>query len=120
MVQVMWSSAHMMWLGSSFTALTMALLIGHHLFSVWNGDRRLEAKHGESFEMVKQRTSVVPFAAIIEGRQQLPKDYYKEWVRGPYALIAGATLGAYLFHPYMQAGAALVQNTGLKPGGLLG
>ena len=51
---------------------------------------------------------------------QLPKDYYKEWVRGPYALIAGATLGAYLFHPFMQAGAALVQNTGLKPGGLLG
>lgn len=70
--QVMWSGAHMMWLGSSFTALTMSLLVGHHLFSVWNGDRRLEAKHGDSFEQVKERTSVVPFAAIIDGRQQAP------------------------------------------------
>jgi len=118
--QVMWSVAHLAWVGSSFTALTMSMLVGHHLFSVWNGDRRLLAKHGEQFEKVRDRTSVVPFAAIIDGRQKLPPDYYKEWLRGPYALIAVATLGAYAFHPFMQAGAALVQNTGLQPGGILG
>ena len=62
---------------------------------------------------------VVPFAAILDGRQQLPSDYWKELVRAPYALIAVGTLGAYLAHPYMQAGAALVENTGLVKGGIL-
>jgi zeta-carotene isomerase len=39
-------------------------------------------------------------------------------MRAPYALIAVGTLGAYLAHPFMQAGAALVTNTGLVEGGL--
>jgi uncharacterized membrane protein len=55
--------------GTTFTFLTMTLLVAHHLFSVWNGDRRLLAEHGERFQAVKDRTSVVPFAAILEGRQ---------------------------------------------------
>ena len=117
--QVMWSGAHLAMVGSTFNALTMSLLVGHHLFACWNGDRRLAEEHGDSFEEVKARTSTVPFAAIIEGRQQLPPDYYKELVRAPYALIAVGTLGAYYAHPYMQAGAALIRNTGLVPGGLL-
>jgi zeta-carotene isomerase len=116
--QVMWSSAHLAMVGSSFNALTMALLVGHHLFACWNGDRRLLAEHGDDFEAVRERTSIVPFAAVLEGRQTLPPDYYKELVRAPYALIAVGTLGAYAAHPWMQAGAALVKNTGLVPGGL--
>ena len=108
------------------------------------------ARHGEAFLTVKERTSVLPFQAILQGRQELPPDYYKahtppppprpptffravrrrrsvsapppswqELVRAPYALIAAGTLGAYAAHPYMQAGAALVRNTGLVPGGCL-
>ena len=42
----------------------------------------------------------------------------QELMRAPYALIAVGTLGAYLAHPFMQAGAALVTNTGLVEGGL--
>ena len=61
----------------------------------------------------------MPFAAILEGRQTLPRDYYKELLRAPYALIAVGTVGAYLAHPYMQAGAALARNTGLVEGGIL-
>jgi zeta-carotene isomerase len=117
--QVMWSAGHLAMVGTSFTALTMSLLIGHHYFACWNGDRRLYDEHGEGFLQVKERTSVVPFQAIIEGRQVLPKDYYKELLRGPYLLIAIGTLGAYFAHPYMQGGAALVKNTGLVPGGIL-
>lgn len=117
--QCMWSAAHLAMVGSSFNALTMALLVGHHLFACWNGDRRLLAEHGERFEQVRERTSIVPFKAIIEGRQKLPPDYYKELLRAPYALIAVGTLGAYFAHPYMQAGAALVKNTGLVQGGIL-
>ena len=78
-------------------------LIAHHLFGVWNGDRRLAIKFGEDFELVKSRTSVVPFAAILDGRQKLPKDFYKEFLRLPYLTITALTLGAYFAHPLMQA-----------------
>jgi zeta-carotene isomerase len=44
----------------------------------------------------------VPFAAILDGRQQLPKDYFKEFVRAPYLAVTAFTLGAYLCHPLMQ------------------
>lgn len=117
--QAMWSAAHLAMVGTSFTALTMALLVGHHAFACWNGDRRLEAAHGENFLKIKERTSIIPFQAIIEGRQQLPKDYYKELIRAPFVLIAVGSIGAYFAHPYMQAGAALARNTGLVPGGIL-
>jgi len=117
--QVMWSAAHLAMVGSTFCLLTNALLVAHHLFACWNGDRRLEAEHGEDFLAVKERTSTVPFLAILQGRQELPSDYYKELVRAPYALIATGTLAAYLAHPYMQAGANFVRRTGQVPGGCL-
>ena len=117
--QVMWSSAHLAMVGSTFNALTMALLVGHHVFACWNGDRRLLDEHGDNFIIVKERTSVVPFAAIAEGRQQLPPDYWRELVRAPYALIALGTLGAYQAHPYMRMGADLVKTTGVVEGGIL-
>ncbi|KAG5185946.1 NnrU protein-domain-containing protein [Tribonema minus] len=102
--QGIWCLAHALWVGTSFTLLTSAMLMGHHLFAVWNGDRRLADKYGEAFEKVKARTSVMPFQAVIEGRQKLPADYWKEWARGPYAIIAAGTVGAYYLHPFMQAG----------------
>lgn len=116
--QVMWSAAHLAMVGTSFTALTMALLILHHYFACWNGDRRLEDQYGEDFLKIKERTSVVPFKAIVEGRQVLPPDYWKELVRAPLVLISVGTIGAYFAHPFMQAGAALSTNTGCVPGGI--
>lgn len=118
--QFLWSAAHGALIGTSVTAVTMVLLVVHHAFSIWHGDRRLEAEHGPAFDELRATTSVVPFAAIIDGRQQLPPDYWREWVRGPYVVIAVATLGAYLAHPYMIAFAALLDNTPLQPGGILG
>ena len=117
--QVMWSAAHLAMVGTSFTALTMALLISHHYFACWNGDRRLLAEHGDDFLKVKETTSVIPFKAILEGRQKLPDDYYKELIRAPLILIAVGSIGAYFAHPYMQAGAALARSSGLSPGGIL-
>lgn len=32
---------------------------------------------------------VLSVQAILEGRQQLPSDYWKEFARGPYFIIAG-------------------------------
>jgi zeta-carotene isomerase len=79
----------------------------------------MEAVHGEDFRRIQARTSVLPFAAVLEGRQVLPPDYWKELLRAPLVLIAAGTVGAYLAHPYMQAGAALVRSSGLSPGGIL-
>jgi len=120
--QSMWSAAHLAMVGTSFTALTMALLVAHHAFACWNGDRRYRDEFGDEMwnTVVKERTSILPFQAIVEGRQVLPADYYKELLRGPYFVIAVGTLGAYLAHPYMQGGAALVRNTGWVPGGIFG
>ncbi|CAM6101695.1 unnamed protein product [Calypogeia fissa] len=101
--QVLWCIAHTLWIGNSFTLITSLGLTAHHLFGMWHGDRRLSAKYGEAFEVVKNRTSVLPFAAILEGRQKLPPDYYKEFLRLPYYVIVGMTIGAYVSHPLLQS-----------------
>ncbi|KMZ63028.1 NnrU [Zostera marina] len=101
--QVIWCLAHTLWIGNSVALAASIGLIGHHLFGVWNGDRRLAARYGETFNIVKRRTSVIPFAAILDGRQKLPKDYYKEFIRLPYLSITFLTLIAYFAHPLMQA-----------------
>jgi len=106
--QILWCTAHTLWLGTSVALAASTVLIAHHVFSMWNGDRRLKERHGDAFEQIQSKTSIVPFAAILDGRQQLPQDYYKEFLRPPYALVVGGTLLAYAAHPYMMAGAALL------------
>lgn len=101
--QVIWCLAHTLWIGNSVAVAASVGLIGHHLFGVWNGDRRLKSRYGEAFDALKSRTSVIPFAAILDGRQKLPKDYYKEFIRLPYLTITALTLGAYFAHPIMQS-----------------
>jgi uncharacterized membrane protein len=71
MGQILWCATHLLWIGTSFTAVTCAGLIAHHLFAVWHGDRRLRARFGEAFEELRASTSVVPFKAVLDGRQQL-------------------------------------------------
>jgi zeta-carotene isomerase len=79
--------------------------MAHHLFGCWHGDFRLRRKYGEAFDAVRARTSTLPFAAILDGRQQLPEDYYKEFLRGPYLVLIPFCAGAYLCHPLMQRAA---------------
>ena len=69
--QIIWCLTHGLWIGSSFMMVTCVGLIGHHLFAVWHGDRRLKAKFGESFEELRRTTSVFPFLAVLDGRQKL-------------------------------------------------
>ncbi|MCU0523975.1 MAG: hypothetical protein MUF72_04025 [Elainella sp. Prado103] len=96
--QVIWCLAHTLWVGTTFMLVTSAGLILHHLFAVWHGDRRLHARHGESFEILKSRTSVIPFLAILQGRQTLN---WQEFLRPAYI---GVTLFVLLFwwaHPLL-------------------
>lgn len=65
--------------------------------------QRLKAKYGDAFEDVKARTSIVPFAAILDGRQKLPDNFYTEFLRWPYLAVTIFTVGAYLAHPLMQS-----------------
>ena len=100
--QFLWCFAHTLWIGNSFTLTTSFGLVAHHLFGVWHGDKRLSEKHGEAYEVLKKRTSVIPFAAILDGRQKLPEEYYKEFFRLPYFVIAVITVGAYWSQPILQ------------------
>ena len=83
--QVIWCVAHTLWLGTSFTLVTSIGLVLHHLFGVWHGDRRLSQRYGEAFALVKQRTSIIPFQAIIDGRQYLN---WQEFLRPAYLGVA--------------------------------
>jgi uncharacterized membrane protein len=83
--QIIWCFAHTLWLGTSFTVVTSVGLILHHLFGVWHGDRRLAARYGEAFEMAKQRTSIIPFQAILDGRQSIK---WQEFLRPAYLGVA--------------------------------
>jgi len=96
--QVIWCIAHTLWLGTSFTLLTSLGLIAHHLFAVWHGDRRLEDRYGEAFLKVKERTSVGPFLAIIDGRQSLK---WQEFLRPAYLGVTGFILLLWWAHPWL-------------------
>ena len=76
--QIIWCFAHTLWIGSSFTLVTSIGLIFHHLFAIWHGDKRLERKFGKQYYEYKKITSIIPFVAIFEGRQQLKlKEFFK-------------------------------------------
>ena len=69
--QIIWCIAHSLWIGTTFTLVTSLGLICHHVFAIWHGDKRLEYKFGEEFHRFKENTSVLPFLAILDGRQEL-------------------------------------------------
>lgn len=94
--QVIWCIAHTLWIGTSFTLITSLGLIAHHLFAVWHGDRRWQARFGDAFTEVKSRTSVIPFLAMVQGRQSLS---WQEFLRPAYLGVLGFVLGFWWFHP---------------------
>jgi uncharacterized membrane protein len=96
--QIIWCFAHTLWIGTTFTMVTSLGLVLHHLFGVWHGDRRLSNRYGEAFEVVKQRTSIIPFQAILDGRQSFQ---WQEFIRPAYL---GVTIFVGLFwwlHPLL-------------------
>jgi uncharacterized membrane protein len=94
--QVIWCIAHSLWLGTTFTLVTSLGLVAHHLFAVWHGDRRWQARFGDAFLEVKARTSVVPFGAVLQGKQSLK---WEEFLRPAYVGVAIFVGGFWLIHP---------------------
>lgn len=96
--QIIWCIAHTLWIGTSFMIVTSIGLILHHLFGVWNGDRRLALRYGAAFEAVKARTSILPFGAIFQGKQTLE---LKEFLRPAYLGVAAFVLLFWYLHPIL-------------------
>ena len=95
--QILWCATHLLWIGSSFMVVTCVGLIGHHLSAIWNGDRRLRKRFGPAFEAWKASTSVVPFRAVLDGRQSL---VWREFLRPAQlgiAIAVGVFWGAHRF-----------------------
>lgn len=104
--QLIWCVAHTLWLGTTFTLVTSLGLMAHHLFAVWHGDRRWAARYGAAFEAVKARTSIIPFWALLQGKQQLK---WQEFVRPSYLGITLFVLGFWWFHPTLVSATQRVQ-----------
>lgn len=103
--QVIWCVAHTLWLGTTFTLVTSLGLIAHHLFAVWHGDRRLEQRYGDAFLKAKERTSVIPFLAVLDGRQTLK---WQEFLRPAYLGVAGFIGLLWWGHPWLMTATARV------------
>lgn len=96
--QVIWCIAHTLWLGTTFAMVTSFGLVLHHLFGVWHGDQRLATRYGAAFEAVKTRTSIVPFLAIMQGRQTL---HWAEFLRPAYVGVAAFVGLFWWLHPIL-------------------
>ena len=108
--QVLWCATHLLWIGSSFMVVTCLGLIGHHLFAIWNGDRRLRNRFGAAFEELKANTSVIPFRAVLDGRQTL---VWSEFLR-PAQLGIVIAVGLFWWaHRFIGLGATAFSRTAL-------
>ena len=109
--QILWCLTHALWSGSSFMVVTCFGLIAHHLFAVWHGDRRLKERFGEAFDELKATTSVLPFQAVIDGRQQLD---WREFLRPAQGGIAIAVGVFWWAHRFIPTAATMVRNSALE------
>ncbi|KAI0566480.1 15-cis-zeta-carotene isomerase (A), partial [Gracilaria domingensis] len=95
--QALWCLAHGAWMGTSFTLVACLTLLAQHLVGAWNGDRRLRDKYEEEWLLYAERTSVVPFASIINGKQSLRLNEFGLGYIGVVLFV----LGTYAAHPWM-------------------
>ena len=109
--QILWCLTHALWIGSSFMLVTCAGLIAHHLFAVWHGDRRLRARFGDAFEELKASTSVVPFVAVLDGRQSL---IWQEFLRPAQLGIAVAVGVFWWAHRFIPSAGALMLRSSVE------
>ena len=109
--QILWCMTHALWIGSSFMLVTCVGLIAHHLFAIWHGDRRLKARFGEAFDELRASTSIVPFAAVLDGRQQLE---WQEFIRPAQLGIAIAVGVFWWSHRFIPNAAGLMRNSALE------
>jgi len=109
--QILWCFSHALWIGSSFMLATCVGLIGHHLFAVWHGDRRLRERFGPAFDNLRDSTSVIPFVAVMDGRQQLS---WQELLRPAQLGIAIAVGLFWWAHRFIPVGTVVFLHSRLE------
>jgi len=109
--QILWCVTHLLWIGTSFMLVTCLGLIGHHLFAVWHGDRRLKRRFGQAFDALRAQTSVVPFLAIVQGHQSLA---WKEFLRPSQLGIVIAVAVIWWSHRFIPLAAAGFRASALE------
>ena len=109
--QILWCLTHALWIGSSFMVVTCLGLIGHHLFAVWHGDRRLKERFGDAFEELRACTSVIPLQAVLDGRQRLE---LSEFLRPAQLGIAIAVGVFWWAHRYIGVAATLMRDSAVE------
>ena len=109
--QILWCLTHALWIGSSFMVVTCLGLIGHHLFAVWHGDRRLKERFGDAFEELRASTSVIPFQAVLDGRQRLE---LSEFLRPAQLGIAIAVAVFWWAHRYIGVAATSMRDSAVE------
>jgi len=109
--QLLWCFTHTLWLGTSFALVTSLGLMAHHLFAVWHGDRRLRQRFGKAFEEVRRTTSVIPFQAVLDGRQKL---VLSEFLRPAYGGILLAVGLFWWSHRWIGAATVAFRATPLN------
>ncbi len=108
--QILWCATHLLWIGSSFMVATCFGLIAHHLFAIWHGDRRLRQRFGSAASELQAQTSIVPFAAVLDGRQKL---VLAEFLRPAQWGIAVAIGLLWWAHPSIGLASTSFQRTAL-------
>ena len=109
--QILWCCTHALWIGSSFMLVTCLGLIGHHLFAIWHGDRRLHQRFGEAFDELRKSTSVIPFVAVLDGRQSL---VWQEFLR-PAQLGIAIAIGVFWWaHRLIPSAVYVVRHSRLE------
>lgn len=103
--QILWCLGHTLWVGSSFMVVTSLGLIAYHSFGVWHGDFRLARKYGQAFRDLQQGTSVIPFLALLQKRQELR---LAEFLRWSYLGVLSFVIILYALHSKFIASASLV------------
>ena len=109
--QVLWCFSHALWIGSSFMLVTCIGLIGHHLFAIWHGDRRLRQRFGTAFDELLANTSVLPFVAVLDGRQHL---IWSEFLRPAQLGIAIAVGVFWWAHRWIPIGTTAFLHSRLE------
>ncbi|WP_025782131.1 NnrU family protein [Candidatus Synechococcus spongiarum] len=109
--QLLWCFTHTLWLGTSFALVTSLGLMAHHLFAVWHGDRRLQQRFGKAFEEMRRTTSVIPFQAVLDGRQKL---VLSEFLRPAYGGILLAVALFWWSHRWIGAATSAFSATPLN------
>tara|TARA_B100000131_G_C18091527_1_gene602394 strand:+ start:1082 stop:1810 length:729 start_codon:yes stop_codon:yes gene_type:complete len=109
--QIIWCLAHTLWIGTSFMLITSIGLILHHLFAIWHGDKRLQDKFGQEFQNFKKETSIIPFLAIIEGRQKI---IFSEFIRFSQLGILIAIWVIWWSHKYINIAVMTFNSSNLS------